>query len=245
MIIMKIRYALVQLLILCTVSGAAIAKDEVLLQRMIDLEHVYIPALFLTSQEVPPAVPAMYASATAWESFSDDYRTYRSSYRNWESYFDRVQRHVDEAVYLVDDNQLLAAHEEELEMVRTTMREFRRLNGFPKFITDELTAFHTIMGEIIAISKGDFDDDTIAALYDLLDDGSHAWFKVENNTVDPLAWGLTQGEMVTYSGLIQSERNALDAFELALAGGDVPTIRIAALGLKPPQAKAYLLLGGL
>lgn len=242
---MKIRNALVLLLFMFMASGVAIAKDDVLVQRMIDLERVYIPVLFLTSQEVPPAVPAMHKYAAAWEGFSDEYRTCRSSQRNWISYFDRVQDHVDEAVFLVDDGQLLAAHEEELELVRTTMWEFRSRNGFPKFVTDELTAFHTIMGEIITISKAEFDDDTIAILHDLYNDASHAWFKVEKNTVDPVAWGLSQGELLAYSGFVQSERIALDAFELALAGGDVPTIRIVALGLKPPQAKAYLLLGDL
>lgn len=245
MIIMKVRNVLVLLLIMFMASGAAIAKDDVLVQRMIDLERVYIPALFLTSQELPPAVPAMNNYATAWESFSDEYISYRSSQRNWIAYFDRVQAHVDEAVYLVGEGKLLEAHEEELELVRTAMREFRSRNGFPKFVTDELTAFHTIMGEIIAISKAEFDDDTIAVLYDLYDDASHAWFKVEKNSVDQLAWGLSEGEMVAYSGYVQAERYALDAFELALAGGDAPTIRIAALGLKPPQAKAYLLLGDL
>ena len=227
------------------VNGIAMAKDNELQQRMIELEQAYIQALFLTSQELPPAVSAMSLYANSWKNFNDEYKTYRSSWRNWMSYFEHVQELVDEAEELVNNGKLLEAHEEKLELVRTTMREFRGRNGFPKFITDELTAFHSIMGEIIAISKKDFDVNTIAILYDLYNEGSHAWFKVEKNTVDQDAWGLSDEEMTQYSGYVLAERDALDKFEVALSGGDVATIRIAALGLKGPQAKAYLLLGGL
>ncbi|MCK5648201.1 MAG: hypothetical protein KAI22_04925 [Gammaproteobacteria bacterium] len=244
MLIMKVRYLFAMLLLLCLTSGAAIAKDEVLKQRMIDLERVYIPALFLTSQDVPPAVPALSLYVASWDSFRDDYRTYRSSWRNWIAYFDHVQDLIDEAVELVAEDDQLEAHEV-LELIRTTLQEFRGRNGFPKFVTDELTEFHTIMGEIIAVSQSDFDDDTINILYDLYDEGSHAWFKVEKNTVDADAWGLSQVELNNYNNLVIVERNALDAFAAALSGGDIATISSAASGLKLPQAMAYLLLGDL
>ena len=239
---MKIRTIFAILLLWGFVSGTAMAKDDVLVQDMIDLERVYIPALSLTSQEKPEAVQAFYRYAGSWESFLDEYATYRSSQRNWISYFYSVQDLVDDAEILVSDGHLLEAHEV-LELVRTTMRELRKRNGFPKFITDELTAFHSIMGEIIAISKEEFDGNTIDTLYNLYGDASHAWFKVEKNSVDQDAWGLGDEEMQMYSDYVLAERVALDSFEMALAGGDVETIRLAALGLKPNQAKAYLLLG--
>ena len=241
---MKIRTIFAILLLLGVVSGTAMAKDDVLVQDMIDLERVYIPALFLTSQNAPTAVPAFNSYVSSWNNFRDEYGTYRSSQRNWISYFTSVQNLVDYAGDLVDEGHLLEAHEV-LELVRTTMRELRKRNGFPKFNTDELTAFHSIMGEIIAISMEEFDGNTIDTLYELYRDASHAWFKVEKNSVDQDAWGLTDDEMLEYSAYVQAERTALDTFEMALIDGDVPTIRIAALGLKPAQAKAYLLLGDL
>ncbi len=63
--------------------------------------------------------------------------------------------------------------------------------------------------------------------------------------MDQDAWVLTDDEMLEYSAYVQAERTALDTFEMALIGGDVATIRLAAMGLKPAQAKAYLLLGDL
>lgn len=249
--IIKIRSLLSILLLMFIVNGAAMAKDDVLEQDMVDLEGEYIPALFLTSQvpvntQVTPemAIQAMSVYVDSWESFRDYYITYRSSWRNWISYFSQVQLLVNEAVEEVDNNHFLEAHEV-LELVRTTMREFRGRNGFPKFITDELTAFHTIMGDIIAISNSTFDDDTIAILSDLYNKGSHAWFKVEKNTVDQYAWGLSDAEMMAYNEFIIAERAALDQFETALSGfdGNPTAIIAAASGLKPAQAKAYLLLG--
>ena len=241
---MKIRTIFAILLLLGLVSGTAMAKDDVLVQDMIDLERVYIPALFLTSQNAPTAVPAFNSYESSWNNFRDEYGTYRSSERNWIDYFDTVQDLVDYAGELVVGGHLLEAHEV-LELVRTTMRELRMRNGFPKFNTDELTAFHSIMGEIIAISIEDFDGNTIDTLYELYRDASHAWFKVEKNSVDQDAWVLTDDEMLEYSAYVQAERTALDTFEMALIGGDVATIRLAAMGLKPAQAKAYLLLGDL
>lgn len=239
------------------VSGVTIAKDNQLLQDMIDLEQAYIPALFLTSQvETNPnnipnvaqkAEGAMGKYVKAWEGFSDKYNDYRPTWRNWISYLFHVQDLVDAAETLVGEGEFLQAHEEELELVRTTMREFRGRNGFPKFITDELTAFHSIMGDIIAVSKTDnFDDTTIAILDELYSEASHAWFKVEKNTVDQYAWDLDDDKMNEYYQKIMAERAALDNLDSALSDGDdVSWIKEAALGLKPPQARAYLILGGM
>ena len=244
MILINIRKTLVLLMLMLMAISTAYAKDDVLVQRMIDLERVYIPALFLTSQDAPDAIPAMTTFVNAWDEFRDDYWTYRASKRNWISYIDQVNYHVDEAIELVDGGDLLEAHEV-LELVRTTMRDLRRRNGFPKFVTDELTAFHSIMGTIIGVSLGDFDDSTVSTLSELYEDASKAWSKVEKNTLDQVAWGLSGAAMMSYNGLIGFERIMLDKLEMALAGGDIEAIRLAALGLKGPQAKAYLLLGGI
>ena len=240
------------------VSSMAMAKDNELKQRMIDLERVYISALSLTSAKSPMAYPAMDNYVDYWISFSEDYKTYRSSYRNWISYFMHVEELIAEASDLVaeakaselvdEEDALLVEAHEVLEEIRTTMEEFRGRNGFPKFIADEFTAFHSIMGEIIGISSNPgttFDNNTIAILDELYNEASHAWFKVEKNTVDQNAWVLSDGEMQEYSDFILAERVALDNFDSALSSGIPPNIKMAALGLKPNQAKAYLLLADL
>lgn len=226
--------------------ATAIAKDAQLEQDMIDLEQAYVPALFITGQ---PAAPETQVNAIfdsyydSWLAFSDEYKTYRPSWRNWISYFDNVQLLIDAASDLLEDGNRSAAHEV-LEEIRTTMAEFRGRNGFPKFIADQFTDFHTIMGEIIFIASKDFDDNTIEILVELYVEASHAWSKVEKNAVDPHAWDLTSADEGFYYSMIQAERAALDNFESALYSGIPAGITLSAKALKPPQAQAYLTLGG-
>lgn len=256
MSIIKIRSVFLILCLMFLVSGIAIAKDNKLQEDMIELEQAYIPALFLTSQveSNPNNIPnvaqkakgAMVQYAIAWEGFSEKYSNYRPTWRNWISYMFHVQGLVDEAEALVEQDEFQQAHEEELELVRTTMRELRERNGFPKFITDELTAFHSIMGEIIKITKTtEINDATIAVLDELYNEASHAWFKVEKNIVEQDAWGLDDDKMNEYYQKIIAERYALDDFDDALSSGNADMIKDAASGLKPPQTRAYLILGGM
>lgn len=231
-------------LLILLLSGQAIAKDKELLQAMADLERTYIPALFFTGSENGTLAPAaMEAYSAAWEQFYADYGQYRPSHRNWAAYLEEVDFHVDMAAELVIAGQLLMAHEEHLEHVRTIMRDFRGSNGFPKFITDRMTDFHALMGQIIAIVKGPIGSAEMETLHDLYKKASHAWFKVEKNPVDADLWHLTNGQLIQLALFIQAERTALDAFAAALASGDVNAIRTSGLAIKPPQVQAYLLFG--
>ncbi|MEJ2310032.1 MAG: hypothetical protein P8Z31_00065 [Gammaproteobacteria bacterium] len=250
---MKTRNIIAFFLLVLLTSTPAVAKDSQLEQDMIDLEQTYIPALFITGKPATPdqdeatllaisrAKLAVYKAS--WAAFSDEYETYRASWRNWISYFHRVQELIDEADALLEADERLETHEV-LEEIRTLMAEFRGRNGFPKFVVDQFTDFHTLMGEIIAVASMEFDDNTIGILSELYREASHAWSKVEQNSVDAVAWDLTLTEEAFYYDNVAAERVALDNFELALAYGDPAAIKAAALALKPPQASAYLTLGG-
>ena len=250
---MKAKNIIAIFLLLIMASTGAVAKDSQLEQEMINLEQAYIPALFFTGKPADATLDEATLLAisrgklslyiTTWAAFSDEYKTYRSSWRNWISYFDQVENLISDADALLVTGDRLDAHEV-LEEIRTLMAEFRGRNGFPKFIVDQFTDFHTIMGEIISIASMDFNDNTIGILFELYKEASHAWFKVEKNTVNPDAWDLTPEEVEFYYNNILAERVALDNFELALYQGDPAGITAAAKALKPPQAAAYLTLGG-
>lgn len=250
---MKVQYLFSIFLFILMICSPAIAKDNQLKQEMIDLEQTYIPALFFTGKpadDVTPEAQLLGISKAklsiykvSWAAFSDKYKTYRSSWRNWISYFESVQGLIDEADGLLEDGNRLDSHEV-LEEIRTTMADFRGRNGFPKFITDQFTDFHTIMGEIISIATKEFDENTIEILFELYKEASRAWSKVEKNVVNPDAWDLSPEDVGFYYNLIQAERVALDNFELALSYGDPAGITATAKGLKSPQAQAYLTLGG-
>jgi hypothetical protein len=142
-------------------SGAtAQAKDEVLESAMIGLEKAYINPLFFTSnQNAPKSRATMAAFVSAWKAVSADYRYYRPSAGNWIGHFDTVDEAIALAQPIVDWGAgncptvgvcpaLVAAHDH-LEAVRYAMRELRMHNGFPKFITDKLTAYHDPMEAVV------------------------------------------------------------------------------------------------
>lgn len=248
---MKVKNIFSIFLLIFMVNSTAIAKGAQLEQDMIDLEQTYIPALFFTGkpagdqteeQLLAISISKLSLYKATWTAFSSEYKTYRSSRRNWISYFDDVEGLIDDADELLGEGKRSEAHEV-LEEIRTLIAEFRGRNGFPKFIVDQFTDFHTIMGEIIFVASGAFGDNTIEILFELYEEASHAWSKVEKNAVDPEAWGLTSADEGFYYSRIQVERLALDEFEWALSYADQPEIKAAAMALKPPQAAAYLTLG--
>lgn len=225
------------------VSGIAAAKNNDLQDDMVALERIYIAALALTSANNDGAYDAMADYEDAWGNFSGEYKYYRASHRNWISYFNHVNELVGEASDLVAADNLLDAHEI-LEEIRTTMAEFRGRNGFPKFIADDFTAFHSIMGEIIGVAGDDFDDNTLAILDELYIEASHAWSKVEKNPVDLPAWGIMGPKINAYDNFIIGQRTALDNLEYALSSGIEDEIKFAASPgqIKTNQAKAYVML---
>ena len=48
-----------------------------------------------------------------------------------------------------------------------------------------------------------------------------------------------------YYEKIMDEQDALDRFESVLSSGNIDLIMLTALGLKPGQTQAYLMLGGI
>lgn len=72
------------------------------------------------------------------------------------------------------------AHKDALEPVRTTMRDFRASNGFPKFSTDLLTDFHSVMGTMFSIVKSPgYSHQDISTLDILYKKASKVWSTVE------------------------------------------------------------------
>ena len=241
---MKNKSIFLIILFLAIFSNITMAKDNELIAAMIDLERKFIPAVFLSSKtNLQKAEGSFINYKTEWENFEATYKDYRGSSKNWGNYFKDVTKHIAFIVTLYGDDNIPAAHLE-LEKIRTLMREFRRSNGFPKFATDEFTAFHSIMGEIIDLASTKINIDTIEALLELYKDASHAWSKVEKNNIDWYVWKDINPDLIAlYPEYIKKEREALISFEQSLY--DSEDISDAAKGLKLPQACGYLVLGGI
>lgn len=227
-------------------SCSLFAKDNDLLKDMVELEQAFIPVLFYTGKPVPPKVPTAMANYNqTWDSFHITYQDYRASWWNWAQPLENIDSHVDMAADYVQQGAYLIAHEEALEAVRTTMRDFRASNGFPKFSTDLLTDFHSVMGAMFSIVKSpSYSHQDLSTLEILYKKASKAWSTVEKNPVDQSLWGMSDGKVMAYDMAVEAERLALDTLESALASSDLATIKAAVFAIKPAQAKAYLILGG-
>lgn len=216
------------LVLICTLTlgaGLAVAKDEVLLKAMADLEKTYIPPLFHTSAgNLPLSQKSMAIYRAEWNEFAAAYSDYRADYANWAYYFERIERDIQAAEAIVASGVNLVSAHEELEDVRLTLLELRTRNGFPKFITDKLTAYHDPMEGIVLALKGktpdQVDDALIASLGEMLDEAYFLFAKAESCPVDQALWGFTDQQMSDFTYYLNNERIALDTFAAAFYSGD-------------------------
>jgi len=232
--------------------GSASAKDEVLLQDMVSLEKVYIPALFFTNQpdKLLPAKKALQLYRGAWNQFNATYADYRPDYANWGVYFENIEYALQDAEAVVasvtpeNPASLVLAHEA-LEGVRATMLSLRPLNGFPKFITDKMTQFHDPMEHIvISLKTQPMSPELIAEVEATFVETMKAWSEVEKCPVDAGLWGFSVEKMMGYYAKISEEATALDNLAVALESGDPVAIKMACtLAIKEPFVQAYTMFG--
>jgi hypothetical protein len=251
------KFAVLAVLVaLCfaVVPLTASAKDEDLVQAMADFDKSYIPPLFHTSNNSKPlSFKSMAILKSEWARFSGAYYDYRSDSANWQSYFVTIEEAILEADHIVAScvadplcANVVPAHEP-LELVRLTMQELRIRNGFPKFNTDALTAYHEPMEAIVLTVKGKtpdmIDDETIAILYGYLDQSFFLWSKVEKCPLEPELWHFTEQQEKDYYTSLFQERLALETFKDALDSGSKLAIIQTGVAVKPTFIKAYTLFG--
>jgi hypothetical protein len=253
---MRKLMVVVLLISLCCaiVPAVASAKDEDLVQAMAALEKAYVPPLFYTSNNSKPlSVKSMAIYTSEWAAFAGAYYDYRPDYANWQGYFVVIEEAIAEANAIVSTcaadpscSNVVPAHES-LERVRLTMLELRTHNGFPKFNTDTLTAFHDPMEAIVLAVKGKtpdmIDDAMMATLRAYLDEALFLWSKVEKCPLEPALWRLTDQQVTDYYTCLFQERLALTAFEDALNAANKPAIIQTGVALKPAFVKIYTLFG--
>lgn len=253
-------------------SVTAQAKDEALVSAMIGLDKIYITPLFYTSNMNPPKAKATFDAFVAyWNGFAAQYRDYRPNYANWGKHFDTV----DEAIALAQPivyraAQLFAAKDpscvalptvpttfscpilvtahDHLEAVRFAMRDLRMHNGFPKFVTDKLTAYHDPMEAVVLTFKGrDFATitaDELAAVGEYLDEAVALWEFVLKTPIDAAAWGFTDAQMTEIANRMAAETAALDLLVVLYNAGDYATLAAKSFGLKQAFVPVYTAFSG-
>lgn len=244
-----ITVAVMMLGLFALCAGVASAKDEVLLQDMVNLEKTYIPALFLTSQpdKLPAAQKAMIIYRAEWNRFKTAYVDYKPDYANWGIYFDEIECAIIDAEAVVasvtpeNPGSLTHAHEA-LEAVRETMLSLRPQNGFSKFITDKLTVYHGPMEHIVlSLKTQPMSAELIADVEASYPLAVKAWSEVEKCPVDPGMWGFSPEQMLEYYGHLSNERAALENLAAALESGNPDAIKAAGvMALKLPFVGTFM-----
>jgi hypothetical protein len=246
-------------------AGAAQAKDDALVSAMIGLEKAYINPLFFTNNMNPPKSKAsMDAFVAEWGRFAAAYRAYRPSQRNWRSHFETVDQAIalaqpvvaqaakafaarDPACALGACPLLVTAHDH-LEAVRYAMRDLRIHNGFPKFVTDKLTAYHDPMEAIVLTFKGRTLDqvtaEELAAVGEALDEAVFLWTLVEKCPIDAEAWGFGAAQVAEIERRIAAESAILQALAGYYDAGDFGALAAASMSLKQAFVPVYTAFAG-
>lgn len=233
-------------LLLCGFVGSAFAKDEALLQAMVNLEKTYIPPLFQTNMELPATPKGMMIFNAEWNKFKAAYEDYRPNYANWGAYFDEMQSAIDSANAIVQSGSSYKPAHEQLEVVRLTMLTLRTHNGYPKFITDKMTLFHGPMEEAVLTvlnNKDNLTEELLVEVDAMLVDAIKAWCNVEKCPIDAGMWGFSPEQMAQYYMLVQQERTALTNYVQILASRNIPEIIAKAPSIKAPFISAYTFFG--
>ena len=253
-------------------SVTAKASDEQLVADMIGLDKIYINPLFFTSNMNPPKAKSSFDAFVAyWNGFQAQYRTYRPDYENWVSTFDTV----DEAIALAQPivyqaAQLFAAKDpscvalptvpttfncailvtahDHLEAVRYAMRDLRIHNGFPKFVTDKLTAYHDPMEAVVLTFKGKTLDqitpEQLAAVGEYLDEAVALWELVLKTPIDAAAWGFTAAQMAEVEARLAAETAILDQLVQYYNAGDYVSLHANSFTLKAKFVPVYTAFAG-
>lgn len=257
-----------KLVVVATLALAAVgaqAKDDALLADMAALDEAYINPLFFTSNMNPPkSASAMAAFVAEWRTFAAEYRHYRPSEKNWVAHFAVVDdaiaatqpivdaamkafRAGDKACVLQACPALVAAHDA-LEVVRYELRDLRIHNGFPKFITDKLTAFHDPMEAIVLTFKGRALDqvsaEELAAVSGELDEVIFLWSLVEKTPIDAALWGFTPAQLQVVLSRIALEGATIETLAALWDAGDVAGFAAKSMSLKANFVPVYTSFAG-
>ena len=246
--------------VLALTALAAEARDGQLEADMVALEKLYIGPLFHTSnQNLARTNQTFPAFVQAWNGFAASYRTYRPNHANWGVHFEAIDEAVSRTEAAIVAARavcsavpagpglppppcpaLVAAHE--LEVVRLVTRELRRHNGFPRFITDKLTAYHEPMEALVLAVKGrtadQIDDALLETLREGVEEADFLWRVVERTPVAD-AWGFTAAQLAEIDLRIGRERAALEAFADAVALGDRAALSALGMALKQAFVPVY------
>lgn len=235
-------------LAVASLATPAFAARAPLLDAMVALDAVYIPALSLTTaaQNDPAAVPraqaAMGRLQGRWPALRVALEIRKPA--DWAAALDAVGRQIDAAAAAVALSNWAAAHEA-LEPVRLTLMKAREDAGVDYFV-DRLTRFHEPM-EVLALagSRGlvPISPPMRAEIERAFAEARAHWRLVEQNLPDHAAYRMSTRRIAQFKQALGDEAAALTKLSDALRGGDDAALLKAASAIKPPFARVFTAFG--
>lgn len=226
----------------------AFASRSPLLDAMVALDAVYIPALSLTTAAqkdaaaAPRAAAAMARLQGRWPSLRVALEIRKPA--DWAAALDAVTRQIDAAAAAVALSNWEVAHEA-LEPVRLTLMKAREGAGVDYFV-DRLTRFHEPM-EVLALagSRGlvPISPTMRAEIERAFAEARAHWRLVEQNLPDHAAYRMSTRRITQFKQALGDEAAALTKLSDALRGSDDAALLKAASAIKPPFSRVFTAFG--
>lgn len=229
-----------------------------LLRAMAELDRLYVPALWLTSApDRPGARRAVARLDSAWRAFrgargGDPLLEDRGE-------LDAAGWCIEAAANMAAEGVPLQGVHDVLEPVAGYMAELRARSGL-RYFPDLLVDYHGPMEEIaragVALREGSAGrpaepgaapkaaERPMEVIRAELPAARAAWRRVARARPDPAVHGLDDTGMAAVDSLVSAGTEVLDRLAGTLEGGDRASVARAAVGLRAPFARLYLLLGG-
>jgi hypothetical protein len=231
-----------------TLARPAFAARSALLDAMVALDALYVPALSLTSAAqtdagaAPRAQAAMRRLQGRWPALRVALEIRKPA--DWSAALEAVARQIDAAAAAVVLSDWAAAHEA-LEPVRITLLKAREAAGIDYFV-DRLTRFHEPM-EVLALagSRGTVPISVTmrAEIERAFAEARAQWRLVEQNLPDAADYRMAPRRFAQFKQALADESAALTSLSDALRGGDDAALLKGAQAIKPPFARAFTAFG--
>ncbi|MBU0672405.1 MAG: hypothetical protein KJ732_05190 [Candidatus Margulisbacteria bacterium] len=221
-----------------------------LMESMVALDRVYIPALLFTDlQRQRESELAIEGLKKEWDKFNKKYATLELKYgmditdKFWQEDFAKIERLIVTAEGLVKKGDLSAANNK-LAGVRLILKDLRHRHGFEYFL-DGLTGFDNSMEGIISYLKGKdkLSDKEVAKLRSLFKEAQSNWSQAAATKVETELFGFKADKLAAVNKRVRDEEMMLASLAAALSGRNPDQIFQTAQDLKPNFIVLYKAFG--
>jgi hypothetical protein len=213
-----------------------------LVENMVALDRVYIPALVLTNQPDRPATvigDSVKRLGEGWQEFVSALSDSDRSNPSLAAAIKDIGPGIEKSLKLADAGKRRESHEA-LEVVRISLWKVRGEMGIA-YLPDLLTAFHEPMEAFVDLALKLGAD--AAKVKSLLEECREQWTAVEKAKLDPALFRLSPEKTAKYNEMVKKVRGTLGTLSATLAAGDKDGFITALKTVKSNFSQTYMVFG--